>query len=106
MVTNVAHCVALGLVLVSLCASVRAQQPANVPRIGFLGVTSASTISARIEAFRQGLRELGYVEGQNINIEYRWAEAKVDRLDALAHELVSHKVDVIVTGGPMDTRAA
>ncbi|HSE87899.1 MAG TPA: ABC transporter substrate-binding protein [Candidatus Binatia bacterium] len=83
-----------------------AQQPKKVPRIGFLGVTSPSTISARIEAFGQGLRDLGYVEGKNIVIEYRWAEGKFDRLPDLAGELVRLKVHVIVTGGPADTRAA
>ena len=83
-----------------------AQQPAKVPRIGFLGATSPSTISARIEAFRQGLRELGYVEGKNIVIEYRWAEGNFARLPDLAGELVRLNVDVIVTAGPMDTRTA
>ena len=67
---------------------------------------SPSTDSARIEAFRQGLRELGYVEGKNIVIEWRYAEGKPDRLPALAAELVRLKVDVIVTGGPVATRAA
>ena len=60
---------------------------------------------ARIEAFRQGLRELGYVEGKNIVIEWRYAEGKLDRLPALAAELVHLKVDVIVTGGPANPRA-
>src|SRR4029450_12413596 len=83
-----------------------AQQAGKVPRIGFLGVTSLSTISARIAGFRQGLRELGYVEGSNVVIEYRWAEGKAERLPDLADELARLKVDVIVTGGPADTRAA
>ena len=83
-----------------------AQQAGKVPRIGFLGVTSLSTISARIAGFRQGLRELGYVEGSNVVIEYRWAEGKAERLPDLADELVRLKADVIVTGGPADTRAA
>ena len=83
-----------------------AQQPAKVPRIGFLGVTSPSTISARIEAFRQGLRELGYVEGKNIVIEYRNAEGKLERLPAIAAELVRLNVDIIITRGPPSTRAA
>ena len=65
-----------------------------------------STDPTRIEAFRQGLRELGYVEGKNIVIEYRYAEGKLDRLPALAAELVRLKVDVIVTRGPAPTRAA
>ena len=68
--------------------------------------TSPSANSARIEAFRQGLRELGYVEGKNIVIEWRYAEGKLDRLPALAAELVRLKVDVIVTTGPTVTRAA
>jgi putative ABC transport system substrate-binding protein len=63
-------------------------------------------LSGRIEAFRQGLRELGYVEGKNIVIEWRYAEGKSDRLPALAAELVRLKVDIIVTGGPPSTRAA
>ena len=93
----------------ALCAllfSAEAQQPTKIPRIGFLGASSPSAISARIEAFRQGLRELGYVEGKNIVIEYRYAEGKLDRLPALAAELVRLKVDVIVTAGPAPTRAA
>jgi len=63
-------------------------------------------VAARTEAFRQGLRELGYVEGKNISIEYRFAEGKLDRLPALAAELVRLKVDLIVTSGPPVTRAA
>ena len=80
-------------------------QPKKIPRIGFLSATSLSTISARVEAFRQGLREIGYVEGKNIVIEYRYAEGKLDRLSELAAELVRLKVDVIVTSGPSVTRA-
>ena len=76
------------------------------PRIGYLTGASLSANAARIEAFRQGLRELGYVEGKNIVIEWRYAEGKLDRLPALAAELVRLKVDVIVTGGPAATRAA
>jgi|RhiMetdeSRZDD1v2_1073273.scaffolds.fasta_scaffold158151_2 ABC-type uncharacterized transport system substrate-binding protein len=84
----------------------QAQQPKKVPRIGFLNPISPSTISARVEAFRQGLRELGYVEGKNIVIEWRSAEGKSDRLPALAAELVRLKVDVIVTHGTTATRPA
>ena len=83
-----------------------AQQPTNVPRIGYLSAPSLSASAARIEAFRQGLRELGYVEGKNIVIEWRSAEGKSDRLPALAAELVRLKVDLIVTGGAAATRAA
>jgi putative tryptophan/tyrosine transport system substrate-binding protein len=93
-------------VLLITFSSADAQQPKKVPRIGFLGATYPSTNAARIEAFRQGLRELGYVEGKNIVIEYRWAEGKTERLPALAAELVRLKVDVIVTAGPPPTRAA
>jgi putative tryptophan/tyrosine transport system substrate-binding protein len=84
----------------------RAQQPTKVPRIGFLTGVSPSANSARHEAFRQGLRELGYVEGKNIVLEWRSAEGKFDRLPALAAELVRLKVDIIVTGGGATTRAA
>ena len=85
---------------------VKAQQPKKVPRIGFLLATSASVQESRLEAFRQGLRDLGYIEGHNITIEYRWAEGKLDRLPDLAAELACLKVDVIVTGGPTATRPA
>jgi putative ABC transport system substrate-binding protein len=93
-------------VLVVTGAVAQAQQPTKVPRIGYLAVSSRSANPARIEAFRQGLRELGYVEGKSIVIEYRYAEGKFDRVPALAAELVSLKVDVIVTAGPIPTRAA
>src|SRR5262249_33632758 len=96
----------LTLLILAATTCAEAQQPAKAPRIGFLGGSSPSAISARIEAFRQGLRELGYVEGKNIVIEWRYAEGKFDRLPALAAELVRLKVDVIVTSGPLPTRAA
>ena len=96
----------VAVVLLALGVIAEAQQPTKVPRIGYLTGASPSAKSARIEAFRQGLRELGYVEGKNIVIEYRYAEGKFDRLPALAAELVRLKVDVIVTGGPLATRAA
>ena len=92
------------LFLFSICAA--AQQPTKVPRIGFLSAASSSAISARVEAFRQGLRELGYVEGKNIFIEWRFAEGKSDRLPSLAAELVRLKVDVIVAEAPTSTRSA
>jgi len=99
-------CLALSAVLFALSVSAEAQQPTKIPRIGYLAFVSLSAISSRIEAFRQGLRELGYVEGKNIVIEWRSAEGKLDRLPALAAELVRLKVDIIVTAGPVLTRAA
>jgi len=75
-----------------------AQQPKKLPRVGFLVPGSPTSYSERIEAFQQGLRELGHIEGQNIIIEYRYTEGKSDRLTVLAFELVQLKVDVIVTG--------
>jgi putative tryptophan/tyrosine transport system substrate-binding protein len=82
---------------VLLPAGSAAQQPARIPRIGILFASSASVQSARVEALRQRLRELGYVEGKNIVIEYRYADGKLERLPDLAAELVGLKVDVIVT---------
>ena len=97
----------LGALLFAFCLPVEAQQqPGKIPRIGYLVVTSASAMSDRTEAFRQGLRELGYVEGKNIVIESRYGDGKLDRATALAAELVRLKVDVIVTGGTTDARAA
>src|SRR6476646_8805808 len=97
---------ALCAMLLTLSASAQAQQQTKIPRIGYLGGASLSAIPARIEAFQRGLRELGYVEGKNSVIEWRSAPGKPDRLPALAAELVHLKVDVIVTGGPTNTRAA
>jgi putative ABC transport system substrate-binding protein len=85
---------------------VGAQQPKNVPRIGYLSGATPEGQSVRLEAFRHGLLKLGYLEGKNIFIEYRYAEGKLDRLPALATELVRLKVDVIVTGGAVITRSA
>jgi ABC-type uncharacterized transport system substrate-binding protein len=84
----------------------RAQQPGKVYHIGFLGIASASAWASQIAGLRQGLRELGYEEGRNLMIEYRWAEEDFDRLPKLASELVSLKVDVIVTHGTPGSRAA
>jgi putative ABC transport system substrate-binding protein len=77
-----------------------------VYRIGFLGTASASAQAKRVEALRAGLRDLGYVEGKNIVIEFRWAEGRSDRLQDLAAELVRLKVDVLVTGGTPGILAA
>jgi putative ABC transport system substrate-binding protein len=93
------------VVLLAVEVIADAQQPKKVPRIGYLNAVSPSNRSDRIEALRQGLRELGYVEGKNILIESRYAEGKLDRLPTLAAELVRLKVDVIVTSGPLPTRA-
>lgn len=96
----------VAVVMLAVAVIAQAQQAKKVPRIGFLGAASPSVLTARVEAFRQGLREFGYVEGKNIVIELRSAETKLDRLPALAAELVSLKVDVIVTAGPLPTRSA
>ena len=98
--TKKVFCIALCTMLFALCFPAQAQQPARIPRIGILIASSASAYSARVEAFRQRLRELGYVEGKNITIEYRYAEGKLERLPDLAAELARLRVDVIVTAGP------
>ena len=84
----------------------RAQQSTRKISIGFLSVNVRPAMKARVEAFQQGLRELGYIEGQNVLIEYRFAEGNPERLRALADELVRLKVDVIVTEGTTSTRFA
>jgi putative tryptophan/tyrosine transport system substrate-binding protein len=94
------------VVLLALGVIAEAQQPRKAPRIGFLSTASASSIADNLEAFRQGLRESGYIEGKNIIIEYRWGEGKLDRLPELAAELVSLGVDIIVTGGTPPVLAA
>src|SRR5262249_53595291 len=92
--------------LLSIASFAAAQQPKKNPRIGYLPGASPSADSARYEAFRQGLRELGYVEGENIVIENRYSEGKAERAAELAAELVRLKVDVIVTSGSTTTHAA
>ena len=84
------------LIVFALCIPAEAQQPKKVHRIGFLGGATFAVLSARIEEFRRGLRELGYVEWKNILIEYRYAEGKSERLPDLAAELVRLNVNVIV----------
>src|SRR5262245_42777608 len=83
----------------------RAQQPAKIARIGFLRFGSADTSAGRVEALRAGLRDLGYVEGRNIVIDFRWTE-RIERLSALAAELVGLKVDVIFAPSSTETEAA
>lgn len=90
--------------LVTVAVGAQAQQPAKVPRIGLLRVGSSP--DPLVDAFRQGLQELGYVEGKNIVIEYRWAEGRNERLPDLAADLVGLKVDAIVAGGNVGIRAA
>ena len=97
---------AIVVALTMFGARVEAQQPTKVPRIGFLTANSLSAIATRIEAFEQALRELGYVAGKTILIDYRYAEGKPDRLPAFAAELVGLKVDVIVTAGASATTPA
>jgi putative ABC transport system substrate-binding protein len=86
--------------------ALHAQPLARVARIGFLGSASASGSAKSVEALRTGLRDLGYVEGKNMVIEFRWAEGRYDRLSALVAELIRLKVDLIVTHGTPGTRAA
>ncbi len=103
MFRKIVFCLPLTLFLLTVA---EAQQLAKMPRIGFLNALSPTTNPARIEAFRQGLRDVGYVEGKNIVIEYRYADRKVDRLPTLAAALVRLKVDVIVTSATIETLAA
>src|SRR5262245_38363986 len=84
------------LLLLAAVTLAEAQQPKKVPRIGFLSAASASAVAGRLDAFRQGLTELGYIEGKNIVVEYRYADGKADRLPALAAELVGAELDLIV----------
>jgi ABC-type uncharacterized transport system substrate-binding protein len=89
------------LALLALAAIAEAQQPGKIPRIGFLDNSSASGNAPLLEAFRQEMRKLGWIEGKNISIEYRFAEQKLERLPELAADLVRLKVDLIVaSGGP------
>src|SRR5262245_34685721 len=94
----------VAIVLLTTASPAFAQQPAKVPRIGFQLDAPVSVMTARIEGFRQGLRELGYIEGKNIVIEWRSSEGKAESRSEMAAELVRLKVDVIVSGGPTVTR--
>jgi putative ABC transport system substrate-binding protein len=95
----------LGVLLVGCVGAADAQQSKKIPRIGFLGNSTPQLEANLVEPFRMGLRDLGYVEGQNIVIEYRWAEGKYQRFPGLITELVAAKVDVIVTAGTPATQA-
>ena len=95
----------LGGVAVALPIGARAQQP-KAARIGFLGLVSPTSHAPRVSALRAGLRDLGWVEGKNINIEFRWAEGNYDRLPDLAQELVRLNIDVLVTHGAAGALAA
>jgi putative ABC transport system substrate-binding protein len=93
-------------VLIVLPRIAHAQQPSKIPRIGVLISARPSTASRRIQAFQQGLRELGYVEGKNIVIEYRYAEGKLEPVPELAAELVRLGVDILITDTTNATQAA
>src|SRR5215472_3862861 len=92
-------CIALAALLLALSVLAEAQQPKNVPRIGYLSTLDPVSESIRVEGIRQALRERGYIEGQNIAIEYRYSEGKLDRPPELAAALVRLKVDIIVAAG-------
>jgi putative tryptophan/tyrosine transport system substrate-binding protein len=102
-VKGIGFIISLGILLGSLAA--QAQQTGNVYRIGFLGNSTAALEANLVGPFREGLRDLGYVEGRNVLIEYRWAEGKYDRFPALIGELLALKVAVIVTAGTPATLA-
>src|SRR5215467_7201257 len=105
MIRTTRVCLLMAALLLTVSIA-EAQQAKKIPRIGFLFGSSPAANADRIEAFRQRLGELGYVEGKNIVIEHRGAGGRVERLPELATELVRLKVDVIVTAGPLPTRAA
>ena len=96
----------LSTMLFALCFPAYAQQAKKAPRIGYLSNSSPSAARETVGAFRQGLRDLGYIEGQNIVFEYRWGEGNIDRFPILVAELVRLKVDAIVTGGTLAALAA
>jgi putative ABC transport system substrate-binding protein len=95
----------LGVAAVAWPLAARAQQAANIPRVGFLGNSTPELEANLITPFREGLRGLGYEEGRNVVIEYRWAQGRYERFPALIAELIGTKVDVIVTAGTPATLA-
>jgi putative ABC transport system substrate-binding protein len=103
---NLQSAIVTGAMLFALCASAQAQQPGKIVRIGFLDASTASGMAGLVEAFQQELTKLGWIEGKNITIEYRFAEQKLERLHELAAELVRLKVDLIVVPGVLPALAA
>src|SRR5438093_13747869 len=101
---NVMH-LTLCAMLLALCSSVAAQQPKKIPRIGFLGNSTPALEENLVGPFREGLRDLGYIEGKNIVIEWRWAEGKYERFPTLIAELIALNIDLIVTAGTPATIA-
>jgi putative tryptophan/tyrosine transport system substrate-binding protein len=100
-------CIVLCALLLALCVCVDAQQPKKIPRIGYVrGVGTPSTPAPNVEAFRQGLRDLGYVEGKNIVIEFRYAEGNRERIPSLVAELIQLNVDVLISADDPTIRAA
>ena len=95
-------CLIIASIALALVCLPQARSATKISRIGFLAALPPAAISSRLEAFRRGLRELGHIEGENIIIEYRYAGGDFHRLPRLAEELVRLKVDLIVTGGPLD----
>jgi putative ABC transport system substrate-binding protein len=95
---------AFSATLFAFCFSAGAQQPVKIPRIEWLTAGALAASPERISAFREGLRELGYVEGKNIIVEWRSPDGKLDRMATIAAEIVALKPDVIVTGGSGATR--
>src|SRR4029077_9839687 len=102
---NLQSAIVTGAMLFAFSVSAEAQQPGKIFRIGFLDISTASGSAGLLEVFRQELSKLGWIEGKNITIEYRFAEQKLERLPELAAELVGLKVDLIVVTGPPQTLA-
>jgi putative ABC transport system substrate-binding protein len=96
----------LGLGLLLALSASEAQQAGKVARIGYLGFGFPARVSGLVDAFREGLRERGWIEGRDFTIEFRWAEGKAERLEGLAAELVQLKVDVIVAGAELPAKVA
>jgi putative ABC transport system substrate-binding protein len=99
-------CAALAALPLATMLTARAQSGRRPHRVGFLGALTEAAVAERVQAFRDGLRDLGYVEGRDLVLEFRWASGRMDLLPGLAAELVRLPVDVIVTGGPAATRPA